>query len=724
MASRAVRKEVIVDCLPIAVKNIREPSNPAGITPTGVAGKGIKEGKRFYLTTAINYTNGWPHIGHAYEAIVSDIISRYHRLYGESVFFCTGTDEHGQKIAAKAETDGLKPIDTCTVYKNGFVALNERLNISNDYYIRTTDDSHKATAQKLWKMCEANGDIYLDSYVGYYLVREERFITDQEAEEWGFKDPSSGAPLSKVSESSYFFRMSKYHDWILAKIKEDAEFITPAQYRSEIIARLEKEPLRDLSISRTSFNWGIPVPGEDKHVMYVWFDALSNYLSAVDGLNASNDLSKFWPCDAHVVGKDIIWFHCIIWPCILKSAGVDLPKKLLVHGFVLDKEGRKMSKSLGNVVDPHDILEKYPADSMRWYLTAEYPFGGDIRYTEEGMRLIHNSDLCDRLGNLVSRALSLCGGRIPLEDPVTDSVPFDLEILKKQTRDAFTRNALSEAALLVRQATTSINEWLTKQEPWKVKDQAKKNAIIRTTVEYVYIVSHFWAPFIPIACERIFEKFAHAPKVIADLVAVNLEAGRSIPEVASVLFKVQEAPDAPVIAKKAAVPVVVGASPFSQLELRVGKIVHVAEHPEADRLYVEKIDLAEPTGPRQIVSGLRGYYTADQMMGKTVIVVANLKPRKMMGVESAGMVLCAKMGEVVELISVEGDALPGQRVIIDGEAEVPALDAKQADKLKLWDAVAPELKTDADMFATYQGKRITAGSLPLKATTLAAAPIS
>ena len=723
MAARAVRKEVKVDCLPIPVKNIREPVNPAGVTPTGVASRTIQQGQRFYLTTAINYTNGWPHIGHAYEAIVSDIISRHHRIYGDSVFFCTGTDEHGQKIAAKAEADGLKPIDGCTIYKNGFVALNERLNISNDHYIRTTDASHKATAQKLWQMCEANGDIYLDSYVGYYLVREERFITDQEAEEWGFKDPSSGAPLTKVSEASYFFRMSKYHDWILAKIKEDDEFISPAQYRSEIIARLEKEPLRDLSISRTSFDWGIPVPGADKHVMYVWFDALSNYLSAVDGLNSANDLSKFWPCDAHVVGKDIIWFHCIIWPCILKSACISLPKKLLVHGFVLDKDGRKMSKSLGNVVDPHDILEKYPADSMRWYLTAEYPLGGDIRYTEEGMRLVHNADLCDRLGNLVSRALSLCGGRIPVEDPVSDSAPFDLELLTLQTKDAFKRNALSEAAMLVRQATTSINEWLTKQEPWKVKDQVKKNSIIRTTVEYVYIVSHFWAPFIPIACAQIFDKFAHAPKVITDLATVNLEAGRIIPEVTSVLFKVQEAPEAPVVVKKA-VPVVVGASPFAQLELRAGKIVHVANHPEADRLYVEKIDLGEPSGPRQIVSGLRANYTLEQMLGRTVIVVANLKPRKMMGVESAGMVLCAKEGDKVELIDVQGEVAIGQRIVIEGEAEVPALDAKQADKLKLWDAVVPELKTDAEQFATFQGKRIAAGSLLLKAPTLASAPIS
>jgi len=654
---------------------------------------------------------------------VSDIISRHHRLSGENVFFCTGTDEHGQKIAATAASEGVTPLENCTKYKNAFVALNERLNISNNYFIRTTDDSHKQTAQELWKICQANGDIYLDKYEGYYLVREERFVTEQEALEWGYKDPASGAVLSKISESSFFFRMSKYNAWLLNLIKTDEEFISPSQYRTEIIARLESEPLRDLSISRTSFSWGIPVPGDDKHVMYVWFDALTNYLSAVNGLDAGHELSGFWPCDAHCIGKDIIWFHCVIWPCILKSAGVAPPKKILVHGFVLDKEGKKMSKSLGNVVDPHDVLSRFPADSLRWYATAEASFGADLRYTEEAHRLVHNSDLCDRLGNLVSRAVKLCEGGIPSEAPFDETIPFELDVVRSQVREAIARNALSEVAQIVRKATTAINEWLTKNEPWKVKDSEKRNRLVRTTVEYVYIVAHFWAPFIPDAAQKIFDKLAHQPMTIPELKSQNLIGGTALPEGTSVLFKVYEAPEA---AKKAEAPKVVASigSPFSQLDLRVGKIVHVANHPEADRLFVEQIDLGEASGPRQVVSGLRDNYTLEQMLGKTVIVIANLKPRKMMGVESSGIVLCAKAGETVELIEVAGEAKLGQRVTVSGESEGVAVDAKIADKLKLWDAVAPELKTDNAGVATYQGKQLVAGELSLKAPSLVNAPIS
>ena len=330
------------------------------------------KGEKFYLTTAINYTNGPPHVGHAYEAITSDVISRYHRVYGRQVFFLTGTDEHGQKIADTAEKAGVKPIDICDKYAGQFQDLNAKLSISNDGYIRTTQPHHHKLVQLLWQRVEKKGDIYLDRFSGYYNVREETFITDHDAEQSDFKDPVSGVPLEKREEESYFFKMSKYHDRLVEHIKTHPEFIQPELRRNEILARL-REPLRDLSVSRNTFSWGIPVPNGNGHVMYVWFDALSNYLSGVgwpDGQHKS-----MWPADVHIIGKDILWFHTVIWPTMLMSAGVDLPKTVFGHGFVSDKDGVKMSKSLGNVIDPYDMLQKYGSDTLRFFITRAAPYG-------------------------------------------------------------------------------------------------------------------------------------------------------------------------------------------------------------------------------------------------------------------------------------------------------------------------------------------------------------
>ena len=350
----------------------------------------------FYITTAINYTNGPPHMGHAYEATTSDVIARFHRLLGEKTYFLTGSDEHGQKIAQTAADQGKEPIDICNFYVNGFQVLNQRILISNDDYVRTTSDRHKATARAVWQKCADNGDVYLDRYTGWYNVREETFVTDNEAALTDYKDPTSGVPLKQVEEESYFFRMSKYKDALLKHIQECPEFIQPDSHRNQIISRLNSDDLRDLSISRTTFSWGIPVPqGFDaKHVMYVWLDALSNYLTGVNGLQLGGEdtsLSHFWPANVHIIGKgtttpargyyeriksltppcssnttDILWFHCVIWPCLLMSAGVALPKAVFAHGFVNDENGKKMSKSLGNVVDPHDMLDKFDVDTFRW----------------------------------------------------------------------------------------------------------------------------------------------------------------------------------------------------------------------------------------------------------------------------------------------------------------------------------------------------------------------
>ena len=354
--------------------------------------------QKYYITTAISYTNGLPHIGHAYEFITADIIARYHRIYNYNVFFLTGTDEHGQKVASSAEKVGLNPIDHCDIYVDAFKSLDKRLLISYNGFQRTTNINHILTSQKLWKICANNNDdIYLDAYEGWYNEREEAFVTNATAEASDYKDPGNGLPLKLVKEESYFFRMSNYLSKLIIYIEENPSFIKPDQFRNDILSRLKKEGLKDLSISRTTFNWGIPVPEgfDTKHVMYVWFDALTNYLTGVDALNVrdgsdnansssntdanscddvhdhnninrsgygnNNDSitvvnNKYWPADKHIIGKDIIWFHCVIWPCMLMSANIPLPKGVFSHGFVNAVDGRKMSKSYNNTICPNEVM--------------------------------------------------------------------------------------------------------------------------------------------------------------------------------------------------------------------------------------------------------------------------------------------------------------------------------------------------------------------------------
>ncbi|CAE7753219.1 metG [Symbiodinium sp. CCMP2592] len=900
---------------------------------------------RYYITTAINYCNGWPHIGHAYEALTSDVFARYHRLLGQDVFFMTGADEHGQKIAQAAENEGLQPQEICDRYCLGFRALNQRLNVSNDFYVRTTADRHKVVARSVWDICKKKGDIYLDRYEGWYMVREERFITDQEAQEFNFKDPTSGAPLKKMSEPSFFFRLSKYQEKVIKLIEDRPEFIQPAQYRGEILERLKSieapgaliaavwsvtannktvEPpasgrqrilivgagvtgsmlallakdmglsvrvleksrgaggrmatygyrhgdrsspllaqadlgaqyittrsspdhpvlgplykrlldagvlkpftaeiagpnpygaassdvrhftapnglksvsqyllessgvpvdwgvaVDDLTLSETGevsvsvkegslpadaaaasvvvltqpppqvlgaskfgmrgsflqhtpetistslkkveyssrfavayffdkskvtwpFTWtcqyfdkgdvryvahdsakrhsthetmisvlvhsGVPLgielqdeedpfptaaarlqrdleaklpelpwagaegskvhkwkysqvykgfggarlapdwawpveeakeaaPGcvplfrtdkslgllcgdamapagnfegvaslqsvvqvdvqilrgsmnkaaceskecfvscpEDlvdgkRHVMYVWFDALINYLSGIDGIDPKKPLSRFWPANMHIVGKDIHWFHTVIWPAMLMSSGIPLPKSVVVHGFIAGADGRKMSKSLGNVVDPHDMLDKFPCDTLRWYFCREAAFGDDVRFSEDSLRLMHNAELCDNLGNLVNRAVNLSGGSVPRCD-VEVSLPFDLKELKASVSEAFEAYRLSDAADFTVRAAAATNKWIADLEPWKMKaedQKARRSACLRKLLEAgpalaavsvwpadpmvfqldlirdecipgqaVYVLAHFFAPFIPVAAE-------------------------------------------------------------------------------------------------------------------------------------------------------------------------------------------------------------------------------
>ena len=574
----------------------------------------------------------------------------------------------------------------------GFQNLNQRTLVSNDDYIRTTSDRHKKTAQEVWKRCAANGDIYLDTYEGWYNVREETFVTESEAALSNYLDPTSGKPLKKVQEASYFFRMSKYKDQLIDYIEnQNPEFISPPQHKNQILSRLKSDDLRDLSISRTTFKWGIQVPEgfDDNHVMYVWMDALSNYLTGVDAFGLDQPkLSHFWPANVHIIGKDILWFHTVIWPCLLMSANVRLPRKVFAHGFVNDKEGKKMSKSLGNVVDPHDMLDKFHVDTFRWYLCKEAPYGGELAFSEDNVRDMHNSDLCDTLGNGVHRATTLCGkadfcgGTIP-DVPLPSPLPEFLANLGNiidSYRQKMENFELQQGAQIAIQGFRDINGYLAKEEPWKMKGDeniTKRQAIVRTALEAIYAMAHLLLPFIPIGAKQVFQKLNTEPVSLVELKKRNAEnpghflaIGTKI-DVGSVLYekslseeeikdaaaasakkkesyaeaqkRKKEKKAAEVASSKKGAAGDANQPEFTKMDIRVGKIVKVWNHESADKLYCEQIDLAEDEGPREIASGLRDFYSLDDMQDRKVLVVCNLKAAKMVGFTSNGMVLAAKV---------------------------------------------------------------------------------
>ncbi|MBM3519657.1 MAG: methionine--tRNA ligase [Alphaproteobacteria bacterium] len=470
--------------------------------------------RQFYVTTAIPYANGAPHIGHAYEHIATDAIARFKRLDGFDVLFVTGMDEHGQKMQQTAAREGLTPEALADRTAAEFEAMGELLNARADDILRTTSERHKVSVQEIWRRMEANGDIYLSKYAGWYSVRDEAYYGEDEIEERDGRKFSvkTGTPVEWVEEESYFFRLSAFADRLLAHYEKFPDFVTPESYRNEIVAFV-KRGLTDLSVSRTTFDWGIPVPGNLKHVMYVWVDALTNYLSATGFPDGKSPRAHYWPCDAHVIGKDITRFHAIYWPAFLISAGLPVPRQIVVHGFLFSR-GEKMSKSVGNVVSPADLATKYGVDQLRYFFLREVPFGQDGNYSHEAIVARINADLANDLGNLAQRSLSMiaknCEGRVPSCGALTDddrAILAAADGLLAEVRQHHENYAISRALDAIWRVVSEANRYFAGQEPWALKksDPARMATVLHVTAAVLRVVGILCQPYMPVSAAKLLD---------------------------------------------------------------------------------------------------------------------------------------------------------------------------------------------------------------------------
>jgi len=509
--------------------------------------------QKFYITTAISYPNGAPHIGHAYEVVASDAIARFKRIDGYDVFFMTGTDEHGLKIQQTADKNGTTPKAFVDEMAAKFKAMADRLDCSYDRFIRTTDPDHLPSTQELWRRMQERGDIYLSKYSGWYSVRDEAYYDESELTKQpdGSWRAPTGTPVEWIEEESYFFRLSAYQDRLLAHYEANPDFISPETRRNEI-ASFVRSGLQDLSISRTTFNWGLPVPGDPKHVMYVWIDALNNYMTGCGFPNEDDPRWHYWPADVHVIGKDIVRFHTVYWPAFLMSADLPLPKRVFGHGFLLNK-GEKMSKSVGNVVDPFDLADTYGVDQIRYFFMREVPFGQDGNYSHEAIVNRINADLANDLGNLAQRSLSMiaknCDAAVPQPGEFTQADQDMLwlaDALPGKTRAAMKDFAVHTTLAEIWAVVAEANRYFASQEPWILRksDPARMNTVLYVTAEVLRAVGILAQPFVPTAAAKLLDLLAVPPegRVLAAVgPEQRLSAGTALPQPAPIFPRYIEA---------------------------------------------------------------------------------------------------------------------------------------------------------------------------------------
>ena len=611
----------------------------------------------FYITTPIYYVNDDPHIGHAYTTILADVLSRYHRNAGEETLFLTGLDEHGQKVQQAASDRDVAPQQHCDEMAPRFTRLWKKLHISNDDFIRTTENRHKRVVQDILERVYANGDIYEDEYEGLYSVSEERFITDKEAESGEFRD------IKELKEKNYFFKMGNYQQALIDHISSHPTFIQPEHRKNEITGFL-KQPLNDLCISRpkSRLNWGIELPFDSNYVTYVWFDALINYITAAGFGSDQESFSKWWPASYHLIGKDILTTHAVYWPTMLMSAKIELPESIFAHGWWLMGES-KMSKSMGNVIDPMGLIDDYGVDPVRYYLMREMVLGHDANFTLESFIKRYNSDLANDFGNLLSRITTLVkknfAGILPepgeLTQPELDirSSAEDLvELVNDKIRSMNINDAIEEIFQFIR----SVNRYMEYQAPWKLVKEDKSSAgrVLYTAAESLRISAMLLSPVMPNRTRDLFHTLNNdsvSPKW------GGLQPGRELrhhePLFPRIELKMEkQKPEVKVVNPENMITF----EDFKKVDLRTAEIVQAEKVDGADRLLKIQVKMGEDT--RQIVAGIAEHYKPDALIGKKVILVANLKPVEIRGVESQGMLLAASDESTLTLVGLDDNDLP------------------------------------------------------------------
>ena len=644
----------------------------------------------FYITTPIYYVNDEPHLGHAYTTVMADVLSRYHRIVGDDVFFLTGTDEHGQKVEQAARDRGLDPQAHADEMVIRFQALWKRLNISNDDFIRTTEPRHKKVVQEILQRIYDAGEIYEDEYEGWYSVHDERFWTEKDLVDG--KDPLSGREVVKIRERNYFFRMGKYQDWLIDHIKTNPDFIRPETRKNEILGFL-KQPLGDLCISRpkSRLKWGVELPFDSEYVCYVWFDALINYISAPGFLSDTDRFNRWWPASCHLIGKDILTTHCVYWPTMLKAMGVELPKSVMGHGWwMVDEE--KMSKSLGNVIKPLELVDKYGVDPFRYFLARDMVLGQDSSFSETGFVTRYNSELANDLGNLLNRTVVMADRYLDGEIPDVDAGSLTIAPLRACAED--TRRSIE--ALLPKLDTSRIletvwglireaNRFVETQAPWALaKNDAKRQELEETLYGLLEVMRHVivWiCPVMPERAQTMWHQLGIAGQVsesrVGDLEWGGLKPGVKVQPGDPVFPRIEDVgvgDASPTIQQKEHKVVekelekkedkeevdLITFEDFQKIDLRVAKVLEAEKVEGADRLIRLQISLGSEE--RQIVAGVAKFYKPEDLVGRQIVVVANLAPAKIRGVESQGMLLAASGDDGLALLKPDSELPSGSKV--------------------------------------------------------------